>query len=150
MLFSKDWHSFPFTGNNALLRFLTYAVNHIGRGAVEMILNLERAAVWSGSWSRAFNERAGDCSSYERTGRFPAVGLRIGILILGNTWVSQSCAERMRATPKWGLAHLESHTLLWTWWIVWKKWISTDKSAGNGTFDTLYCATFRAPSFQKP
>ena len=48
----------------------------------------------------------------ESTSRFPAVGLRIGILILGNKRVSQSCAERMRAAPKWGLAHLENHTLL--------------------------------------
>ena len=51
--------------------------------------------------------------------------------------------------PKGELSFSGSHTLLQTWQIIWKKWMSVEKSAESGTFAALYCTIFRTQSFCK-
>ena len=49
--------------------------------------------------------------------------------------------------PKRGLASLEGHSPC-KHDILWKKWMSVEKNAGNNTFAALYCTIFRMPSFR--
>ena len=67
-----------------------------------------------------------------------------------NKRVSQSCAEHTSAAPKRGLASLVGHTLLYTWRIIWKKWMPGKKTQEMERWlSCKYCAIFRKTSFCK-
>ena len=61
-----------------------------------------------------------------------------------NKRVSQSCADRKSAAPKWGLAHAPVNMA-----DRWKKWMSVEKTKETTHFAALYYAIFRMQSFRK-